>query len=61
MHEADCTHSEAKRKFDILEFILLPERKIERFRYHLKCLSCGGVAFYRKQSSDGKDACFIII
>ncbi|RDL42624.1 hypothetical protein DN730_18630 [Marinomonas piezotolerans] len=58
MHEADCTHSDAKRKFDILEFVLLPEWKIERFRYHLKCLSCGGVAFYRKQSIDGKDACF---
>lgn len=58
MFDAACTHPNAQKTYNILSFQKLPDTDIERYRQHLECPRCGGQAYYRKKSSDGKAACF---
>jgi hypothetical protein len=58
MLDAICLHVDAQKTFSILGFQNLPETEIEKYRQHLECPECGGKAYYRKESIDGKAACF---
>ncbi|EHR40298.1 hypothetical protein [Alishewanella jeotgali] len=58
MLDAVCTYAGTQKTYNILNFQKLPETDIEKYRQHLKCPKCGGQAYYRKKSSDGKAACF---
>lgn len=44
--------------YSVFRFQKLSEIDIERFRQALVCPACGGRAYYRKASKDGKAACF---
>tara|TARA_R110001583_G_scaffold6618_5_gene33574 strand:+ start:212 stop:1129 length:918 start_codon:yes stop_codon:yes gene_type:complete len=65
MIDAICTfdnhHDEAEiehKVYSIFEFKNLPESEINRLRYSLLCPACKQVAYFRKASRDGKQACF---
>ncbi|MCP4326598.1 MAG: hypothetical protein GY951_10090 [Psychromonas sp.] len=59
MFDALCCYKEnATKVFSILEFKSLSDEQIETFRYHLTCPACGGKAYFRRASIDGKQACF---
>nr|WP_075518804.1 hypothetical protein [Moritella viscosa]SHO01334.1 Putative uncharacterized protein [Moritella viscosa] len=58
MIDAVCTHGNQRITYSILTFQNLSESDIERYRQHLVCFECGGKAYYRKKSIDGKAACF---
>lgn len=59
MFDALCCYEEKTTKvFSILEFKNLSNEQIEKFRYHLTCPVCGGKAYFRRASIDGKQACF---
>jgi len=48
----------AQTIFSIFEFKLLPNDKIEQYRHSLFCPECLQVAYFRRASKDGKQACF---
>lgn len=59
MFDAVCKHSDAPTKMvSIVAFQRLVASDIEAFRQHLFCPGCGGKAYYRKASIDGRAACF---
>ncbi|MGJ0579831.1 hypothetical protein ACR71G_17590 [Xenorhabdus bovienii] len=58
MFDAKCTFGGNLKTYSIVEFQKLPDDDIERLRQFLECRKCGGKAFYRKKSVDGKAACF---
>lgn len=58
MLEVTCTYPDAKSYYHIEQFLLLTEEDIERYRQHLMCPVCQGKAYFRKQSVNGRSACF---
>lgn len=48
----------AQTIFSIFEFKLLPTEQIEQYRHALYCPECLQVAYFRRASKDGKQACF---
>lgn len=58
MINAFCTHPDSLGIFNIDDFKLCTETEIEKLRQHLECPECKGKSFYRKESVDGKAACF---
>ncbi|GGI71049.1 hypothetical protein [Shewanella gelidii] len=59
MFDAVCKQTDqADRVYSILEFQSLDPQAVEALRQHLFCPECGGKAYYRKASIDGKAACF---
>ncbi|ABE55144.1 conserved hypothetical protein [Shewanella denitrificans OS217] len=58
MLDALLTLDDELQLYSIVTFMALPEAEIDRYRQHLSCEQCGGKAYYRKQSIDGKSACF---
>ena len=50
--------SKDNKVFSIFEFKALHEAKIDKLRYSLFCPACKQKAYFRKASSDGKQACF---
>lgn len=58
MIDAVCTYGNIRKTYSILVFQNLSDSEIEKYRQHLECTECGGQAYYRKKSIDGKAACF---
>lgn len=58
MFDAKCTIEDNCRAYSIVDFQQLYDNEIARLRQYLECPKCGGKAFYRKKSVDGKAACF---
>lgn len=58
MIDAVCTYGNTRKTYSILVFQNLSDSEIEQYRQHLECPECGGQAYYRKKSIDGKAACF---
>ena len=59
MLDAICTlEGQDAVPYNVFSFQKLTDDEIERYRQYLTCPECGGKAFYRKASSDGKAACF---
>ncbi|CAI2296770.1 hypothetical protein [Vibrio parahaemolyticus] len=58
MIDAVCTYVNTRKTYSILVFQNLSDSEIEKYRQHLECPECGGQAYYRKRSIDGKAACF---
>ncbi|RBW41396.1 hypothetical protein DS885_17100 [Psychromonas sp. B3M02] len=58
--EYQAVQGEAKAQtiFSIYEFKLLPAEQIEQYRHSLFCPECLQVAYFRRASKDGKQACF---
>ncbi len=50
--------SDTSKVYSIFDFQRLDDQQIERLRQNLSCIECGGKAYYRKASLDGKSACF---
>lgn len=46
------------RKFNAINFSLLPENEKIFYKKSLKCIECGADASFRNTSKDGKSACF---
>lgn len=44
--------------YQVFTFARMPEEDIDRLRQRLFCPACGGRAYFRKASKDGKAACF---
>lgn len=51
-------HLTARTTYSVFKFQQLPDEEIERLRQWLICPACGGKAYFRKASKDGKAACF---
>ncbi|MGI2203104.1 hypothetical protein ACROAH_04195 [Shewanella oncorhynchi] len=51
-------HLIARTTYSVFKFQQLPDEDIERLRQWLICPACGGKAYFRKASKDGKAACF---
>ncbi|SUI77539.1 hypothetical protein [Shewanella morhuae] len=51
-------HLTARTTYSVFKFQQLPDDDIERLRQWLICPACGGKAYFRKASKDGKAACF---
>ncbi|WP_297893344.1 hypothetical protein [Shewanella sp.] len=51
-------HLTARTTYSVFKFQQLPDEDIERLRQWLICPACGGKAYFRKASKDGKAACF---
>ncbi|MBT1444370.1 hypothetical protein KJI95_07500 [Shewanella sp. JM162201] len=49
---------EEPKVYSVFGFARLDENEQERLRLSLYCLGCGGRAYFRRASSDGKAACF---
>jgi len=58
MFDAKCIIEDSYRTYSIVDFQQLSDNEIARLRQFLECPKCGGKAFYRKKSVDGKAACF---
>lgn len=59
MLDAVCQlDSETSRVYSIFDFQRLDVAEIESLRQQLTCVECGGKAYFRKASIDGKSACF---
>ena len=59
MLDAICNYdSENSKTYSIFEFKQLSENTIAQFRYSLLCPVCQQKAYFRKASTDGKQACF---
>ena len=56
MEEVKCTQN--GKPYTIWQFNQLTDSQREQFRKHLICIKCGASAYYRKESRDGKAACF---
>lgn len=50
--------TKGNRKFTALEFSSLSEGEKVNYKTSLKCLDCGGKAFFRKASTNSKSPCF---
>ena len=57
-HQIGEVDTKAQTIFSIYEFKLLPNEKIEQYRHSLFCPECLQVAYFRRASKDGKQACF---
>ncbi|WP_022941459.1 hypothetical protein [Psychromonas hadalis] len=53
-----CYKDNSVKFFSVFEFKNLSDAHIEKYRYHLTCPACGGKAYFRRDSIDGKQACF---
>jgi uncharacterized Zn finger protein (UPF0148 family) len=51
-------HLTARTTYSVFKFQQLSDDDIERLRQWLICPACGGKAYFRKASKDGKAACF---
>ncbi|MGL5046485.1 MAG: hypothetical protein ACRC6S_02605 [Shewanella sp.] len=51
-------HLTARTTYSVFKFQQLSDGDIERLRQWLICPGCGGKAYFRKASKDGKAACF---
>ncbi len=51
-------HLTARTSYSVFKFQQLSDEDIERLRQRLICPACGGKAYFRKASKDGKAACF---
>ncbi|WP_413700059.1 hypothetical protein ACLKMH_22670 [Psychromonas sp. KJ10-10] len=58
LYAQDDENKAGNKVFSIFEFKALPESEINRLRYSLICPDCKQVAYFRKASRDGKQACF---
>lgn len=59
MLDAVCQlDNDTNRVYSIFDFQRLPATEIESLRQQLSCVECGGKAYFRKASIDGKSACF---
>ncbi|MFQ2705111.1 hypothetical protein ACK3ZF_19695 [Aeromonas caviae] len=58
MYKAICLIGREKIIYSIDDFKELAEEKMAMLRVNLFCPECGGVAFFRRESIDGKSACF---
>lgn len=50
--------SNKKICYSIFQFINMTETQREQYRDNMVCIECGGNAYYRGPSKDGKNACF---
>lgn len=50
--------SNRKEYYSIFHFINMTEAERDRYRDNIVCMECGGDAYYRGPSRDGKNACF---
>ncbi|WP_445945692.1 hypothetical protein [Shewanella sp.] len=58
MLDARLSLDNEQQLYSIVTFVALSDADIDRYRQHLYCEQCGGKAYFRKQSVDGKSACF---
>ncbi|MCE9685481.1 hypothetical protein LZP73_04515 [Shewanella sp. AS16] len=58
MLDALCSFNDEAVTYSVFRFQKLSDAEIEAYRHWLSCPACGGKAYYRKASSDGKAACF---
>ena len=59
MLDAICkTEDQVPKTYSVFSFQRLSEPEIESLRQQLYCPVCGGKAYFRKASRDGKAACF---
>lgn len=58
MDKAICLIDGEKIIYTIDDFKGLAEEKMAMLRVNLFCPECGGIAFFRRESIDGKSACF---
>lgn len=60
MIDAVCTYDGKRRTYNIFNFQKMPNSDIEKYRQYLECPNpkCVAEAYYRRQSVDGKAACF---
>ena len=59
MLDAICTYDKDHPiTYSVFEFKALPEADIDKFRYSLICPDCQQKAYFRRASSDGRQACF---
>lgn len=60
MIDAVCTYGGQPRIYNILSFQQLSDSDIEKYRQFLECPNpkCSAEAYYRRESIDGKSACF---
>lgn len=56
MQSARCTLNGAL--YHAQQLTSLPNHDLSQRRHHLVCPECGGPAFYRKETHNGRDACF---
>lgn len=50
--------SNIKERYSIFEFINMTESQLDQYKDNLVCVECGGKAYYRGVTKDGKNACF---
>ena len=60
MIDAVCTYDGKRKTYNIFNFQKMPNSDIEKYRQYLECPNpkCAAEAYYRRQSVDGKAACF---
>lgn len=58
MKQVFCAHPDFYRSLSITEFENLQSDKINEYRRSLFCLKCGATSYFRRETSDGKSACF---
>lgn len=60
MIDAVCTYGEKRKTYNIFNFQKMSNSDIEKYRQYLECPNpkCAAEAYYRRQSVDGKAACF---
>lgn len=60
MIDAVCTYGGKRKTYNIFTFQKLSNSDIDKFRQYLECPNpkCGSEAYYRRESVDGKAACF---
>ncbi len=56
--DIDPIESKTQTTFSIFEFKLLSDEKIALYRHSLFCPECLQIAYFRRASKDGKQACF---
>ncbi|QGH20234.1 hypothetical protein [Clostridium butyricum] len=50
--------SNRKKRYTIFQFVNMSESEREKYKNNIVCDECGGDAYYRGPSKDGKNACF---
>ncbi|WP_394166292.1 hypothetical protein [Photobacterium piscicola] len=60
MINAVCTYNGKRKTYNIFNFQKMSNSDIEKYRQYLECPNpkCAAEAYYRRQSVDGKAACF---
>lgn len=50
--------SNRKKRYTVFQFVNMSESEREKYKNNIVCDECGGDAYYRSPSKDGKNACF---